>query len=193
MITIVGISGSLTPDSRTTRLVKMALDYAAGAGDVTTDLLDLRTVREFCDGRPHEAYSADTRAAIEKVEAADALIVGTPIYRGSYTGAFKNLFDLVRNEPMRGKVVGLIATGGSDHHFLALEHQLRPLFGFFRAHTVPGVVYAQNAHFVNGELDPSIQDRLHRLATDVVALGSSVRHAGAGPAYPKIERKPGEG
>src|SRR6059058_3539307 len=87
-----------------------------------------------------DSYNSDTQRALALVEAADAYLVATPVYRGTYTGALKNFFDLVPNDPkgsdpLRGKVVGLLATGGSDHHYLVLEHQLRPLFGFFGAYT----------------------------------------------------------
>ena len=51
------------------------------------------------------------------------------------------------HDPLRGKVVGLLATGGSDHHYLILEHQLRPLFGFFGAYTPPRAIYAVSKDF----------------------------------------------
>ena len=47
------------------------------------------------------------------IQAADAYIIGTPIYRGAYTGSLKNLLDQVPVEALMGKVAGLIATGGS--------------------------------------------------------------------------------
>ena len=46
-----------------------------------------------------------------------------------------------------GRPVLLAATGGSDRHALVVDHQLRPLFGFFRALTVPSAVYASDADF----------------------------------------------
>jgi len=43
----------------------------------------------------------------------------------------------------------LAATGGSDRHALAIDHQLRPLFSFFQAHTLPIGVYATDKEFDN--------------------------------------------
>ncbi len=43
----------------------------------------------------------------------------------------------------------LAATGGSDRHALAIDHQLRPLFSFFQAHTLPIGVYAIDKDFEN--------------------------------------------
>jgi MsuE subfamily FMN reductase len=152
---LLGINGSLTaPPSRTRSLLDVAL-AAAKAYDsaIETEVLELRDFKlDFCDGRAPEDYSTDTRRALALVDGADAYLVATPIYRGSYTGALKNFFDLVPNDPrgsdpLRGKVVGLLASGGSDHHYLILEHQLRPLFGFFGAHTLPGTIYASPKDF----------------------------------------------
>ena len=45
----------------------------------------------------------------------------------------------------------LTATGGGDKHALVIEHQLRPLFGFFEAVTLPTGVYASTADFTEGQ------------------------------------------
>lgn len=176
---LLGINGSLTPPPSRSR---MALQVAlAGARTydpaVETEVLELRDFAlEFCDGRPPDSYNADTRRALALVEAADAYVVATPVYRASYTGALKNFFDLVPNDPngsdpLRGKVVGLLATGGSDHHYLVLEHQLRPLFGFFGAHTVARAVYASARDFnPQRQVEGKLVEELARLGQEVVIL-----------------------
>jgi FMN reductase len=60
---------------------------------------------------------------------------------------FKHLFDLVGPEALVGTPVLLAANGGSDRHALVVDHQLRPLFAFFRALTVPSAVYAAESDF----------------------------------------------
>jgi len=67
--------------------------------------------------------------------------------KGSHAGLFKHLFDLVAPDALVGRQVLLAATGGSDRHALVVDHQLRPLFGGFRALTVPSSVYAADADF----------------------------------------------
>ena len=150
---LLGINGSITPNSRTGAVLETILEAAAKAyPEIETELLELGQYDiAFCDGRDPGVYTGDTKAVIEKVVAADALIVGTPVYRASFTGALKNLLDLIPNDALTGKAVGLVATGGSDHHLLTLEYALRPVISYFRAHTVPGTVYAQNAHFDSGK------------------------------------------
>ena len=135
---LLAISGSPSSPSKTVLALSVALARGAEHDDVHTDLLDLREQElVFSDGRDPADYTGASRRAIDDVVAADALLVGTPMYRGGYTGRLKNLFDLLPNDALAGKPVGLVATGGTDHHFLALEHELKPLVGFFRAWAVP--------------------------------------------------------
>lgn len=86
-------------------------------------------------------------AALRAIESADLLVAVTPVYKGSYTGLFKHLFDLVNPEALVARPVLLAANGGSERHALVVDHQLRPLFAFFRAQTVPSAVYAAEADF----------------------------------------------
>ncbi len=173
---LLAINGSLTPPPSRTRVVLDVALAGARAYDqhVETEVLELRDFAlEFCDGRSPDDYNSDTRRALALVEEADAYLVATPVYRASYTGALKNFFDLVPNEPgvrdpLRGKVVGLLATGGSDHHYLVLEHQLRPLFGFFGAYTPTRAIYASSKDF-----DERKQAR-GKLVEELTQLGQEV-------------------
>ena len=88
------------------------------------------------------------RRIVDAIEGADALIVGSPVYKGSYTGLFKHVFDLVEPDRLAGKPVVLAASGGGPRHALVVEHALRPLFGFFTALTIPTAVYAADGEIV---------------------------------------------
>lgn len=188
---LLAISGSPSSPSKTVLALRVAAARAAEHDDVRADLLDLRQEElVFSDGRDPADYTGATRTAIDRVVAADALLVGTPMYRGGYTGRLKNLFDVLPNDALAGKPVGLVATGGTDHHYLALEHELKPLVGFFRAWAVPGSVYANNTHFSDGELvDDGVRGRLHELADAVVAFARRMPAEVAGAAAPEIPRK----
>jgi MsuE subfamily FMN reductase len=175
---LLAINGSLTPPPSRSRAVLDVALVGARAYDpsVETEALELRDFDlEFCDGRAPDDYNSDTRRALALVEGADAYLVATPVYRASYTGALKNFFDLVPNgangtpDPLRGKIVGLLATGGSDHHYLVLEHQLRPLFGFFGAYTLARAIYASSKDFdAQKQVQGDLVEELRRLGQEVV-------------------------
>ena len=135
-MTLLGISGSLTRGGSTRTAIDCALRAAQQRyPEVTTAVLDLRDVAlAFCDGRPLHEYTDDTPRAVAMIQAADAYIIGTPIYRGAYTGSLKNLLDHVPVEALMGKVAGLIATGGQ-----------RPPLPEHRLRTAPRVDVVQHA------------------------------------------------
>lgn len=106
-------------------------------------------------------------AAIKHIEHADLLVVCTPVQKGSYTGHFKQVFDLVEPTALASVPVALAATGNDYRHYLILEHHLRPLFGFFQAFALPTAVYAIDADFERHVLrNPLVQGRIDAVATE---------------------------
>lgn len=166
---IVGLAGSLSRPSKTRALVDLVTARAAaslGATAATYDLTDLQPALgtaqtlDDLDGLP--------RAIVASILSADALVVGSPVYKGSYTGLFKHLFDLIDPAALAGKPVLLAATGGGDKHALVIEHQLRPLFGFFEARTLPTGVYASGADFSDGvPASPALLTRIDRAVSQL--------------------------
>lgn len=117
-------------------------------------------------------------AAVRSIETADLVIAATPVYKGSYTGLFKHLFDLVGPDALVGRPVLLAANGGSDRHALVVDHQLRPLFAFFRALTVPSAVYAAEADFDGYALrSEALRARINEAAGQAATLLASHRPA----------------
>jgi FMN reductase len=105
------------------------------------------------------------------IEAADALIVGSPVYKGSYAGLLKHLFDFVDPLCIAGKPVLLLATGAGERHALVGEHHLRPLFGFFSALTIPTYVYASDSDFRDGTLQNlAVVGRAAQAADEMASL-----------------------
>lgn len=163
---IIGISGSLTRPSRTTALVGAVLDHLAGDGEVRLiELVD--EAPHLFAAMPRGRLSGRAEAIVEAVEHADLLVVGSPVYRASYTGALKHLFDIVDHRALQGTPVLLAATGGTPLHGLMTEHQLRPLFGFFNALTLPTAIYALESDFDGHRLtsDP-VRERIVRAVAE---------------------------
>lgn len=188
---LLGISGSLSKHSKTETALRAALDHISEEPDVQTETILLSELTlPFCDGRKTDEYTGHARTVIDKIVVADAIIFGSPIFRGSYTGAFKNLLDLLPNNSLEGKATGIIATGGSDHHFLSIEHQFKPVLGFFNAYVVPGGVYLNNSHFRDGQLaDEDTLARLQKLTSEIYRLGTLLQEDYKGPGQPTIHRE----
>jgi FAD reductase [NAD(P)H] len=176
---LLGISGSMQPNNRTRTLVSAVLQAAKARQDsVETELLDLSEYNvQFCDARNPSAYEGDTRTVIDKVMAADAYVIGTPIYQGSLSGSLKNLFDLVPPAVFRNKVIGCAANGGTYQHFLVIENQIKPILGYFHAYVTPGYIYAHNQHYNEKKeiSDVEILTRIDLLAAEIVTMHEKLR------------------
>ena len=140
MPTLLGIHGAVTSPGRLHQALALAID-AAVAHDplISTGLLHLGDHQiSFADGRPPEAFGDDTQKVLEQVTAADLYLIATPIYRASFTGALKNLLDHIPVEGLMGKACGLIGMGATDHHYLTLDTQLRPVLAWFEGGAADG-------------------------------------------------------
>jgi FMN reductase len=147
---VVAVSGSLHVPSRTTALVKEILAALSRELPINAHLIELADVGpEFAGTLRRGDLPASIEDELLRIEAADVLVVASPVYRASFTGLFKHLFDFVGQYALIDKPVLLAATGGSDRHALIIEHQFRPLFGFFQALTLPIGVYANDADFTD--------------------------------------------
>lgn len=187
-LSIVGVAGNITRPSRTAALVSAINAQVTTLNGASSTLLELVDIGP----KLFPSFSADElksfarenlpqvgRSAIEAIEGADGLVVGTPVYKGSYTGALKHLFDLVRPNALIGKPVLLSATGGTPLHGLVTEHQLRPLFGFFNALTLPTTIFALEHDFLDYQIGTTeLAVRVKRAATEFAELldAKSIRH-----------------
>ena len=188
--TLLAIHGTVTRPGRLYQAIQAALSgldeppHPEGEG-IRAETLHLGDYRiSFADGRPLSGYDDDTQAVVERVMAADIYLIATPVFRASFTGALKNLLDHVPVEGLQGKACGLIGMGATDHHYLSIDAQLRPVMAWFGAHVAPGMVYLQSRHFQDGQLaDPQAISDLQSLARSVVALHRSIDKGGlAGPS-----------
>lgn len=143
---VVVVNGSPTRPSRTRALAEAVLAEIQREVAIDSDIVDLADIGTALGAHLfRNALPAPLEEALRSIEGADLLLVASPVYKGSYPGLFKHVFDLVAPEALTGKPVLLVATGGGDKHALVIEHQLRPLFGFFRAQTLPTGVYGAEA------------------------------------------------
>ena len=164
--TVVGFSGNFTRPSKTRGFVEHVVRDIAVHNNLSASTYDIEDVGASL-GSAKWARDLDQQArdVLDKVVNADVLVVGSPTYKGSYTGLFKHFFDLLDPTALRGKPVLLLATGGGERHALIVEHQLRPLFGFFEALALPTAVYATDKDFADGVL---VSDAIRKRAAQAV-------------------------
>lgn len=188
---LVGFSANLQRPSKTRALVEAIAEETAARLPVEVRLFD---VVDAGPGLGAAWARADlplpARRIVEAIEEADGLVVGSPVYKGAYTGLFKHLFDFVEPGALVNRPVALAATGGGPRHALVVEHALRPLFGFFSALAVPSAVYASDADFQDGVLAaPAIRARVAEAADQLAGL---LGH-GAGLREQPVARAAGAG
>jgi NAD(P)H-dependent FMN reductase len=117
---VVAVCGSLRDDSHTRTALQELLDAAAATG-ADVELLDLREYDlPVYDGDASEA--GDSAAFRERLQAADAIVLGTPVYHGTYASPLKAALDYCRFEAFEGKPVGLLAVAGGRFPTSALAH-----------------------------------------------------------------------
>lgn len=174
-LSIVGVAGSPTSTSSTRRLIVETVERVAkqtGATPTIIDVADTGALKTLsrAEGDPK------LESALRAVETADLLVVGSPVYKGSYTGIFKHFIDFVDYRALIGTPVALLATGGSDRHALVIEHQLRPLFAFFQAHVLGTGLFLTSNEFVDGKIVGDLcQQRFDRMISEAVAALESRR------------------
>jgi FMN reductase len=161
-VRVVAVSGSLHAPSKTTVLLRGILSALESRVEIEATLVELSELGpSFSGALQRDELPENVHEVLAAIENADLLVVASPVYRASFTGLFKHLFDFVGQYALIGKPVLLAATGGSDRHALIIEHQFRPLFAFFQALTLPLGVYASAADFDGYEIaSPVLTERI---------------------------------
>jgi FMN reductase len=166
---IVVLSGSTSASSR----INGVLDYA---GDVLTEAglqVDFVHVRNL---PPEELLHArfDSPAIIRAqtlLEQADAVVVGTPVYKASYTGLLKAFLDLLPQKGLADKIIFPLAVGGTIAHLLMLDYALKPVLAALGAEHILSGVYVldsqverneRNGVQISEELKERLNDSLHK-------------------------------
>ncbi|ROM61740.1 FMN reductase [Pseudomonas brassicacearum] len=179
---VVAVSGSVQQPSRTLVLLNALVERLGQQLPIEVRLIELARIGpQFAGVLRREALPAAVQEDLHAIESADLLIAASPVYRASYTGLFKHLFDFVHHEALKNVPVLLAATGGSDRHALIIDHQLRPLFGFFQALSLPVGVYASEADFTHYKVSSAqVLERIERaVESALLSLAPDARRSAA--------------
>ena len=165
--TVVAINGSPSSTSSTSALARAALDVADGGvlvnvGDLDADALLLRGEHE------------SVRDALALIAGATTLVLATPVYRATFSGLLKLVLDQLPPDALRGVAVVLAATAGSDLHFLSLDTGCRAVVASLGGWTVPTVVYATPAAFVDKVPTEATRATLRRALDEAARLARAI-------------------
>jgi NAD(P)H-dependent FMN reductase len=157
---VVALCGSLRDGSHSLTALERALEAASDRG-ARTELIDLR---EF----DLPVYDADDEGVgdvpdlKERIREADAVLLGTPMYHGSYSSPLKTALDYCGFDEFEDKTIGLLAVSGGSFPVIALDH-LRSVCRALDAWVLPYQAAVPNASgkIESGDIvDPTIEERV---------------------------------
>jgi azobenzene reductase len=168
-LNVLAVVGSLHRDSVTRAVIQYVSDRlkALGCG---VDLLDFQK-------EPLALYNPDVAHDLpgypelqDRVMRADVIVLGTPDYHGSFSGAMKNFLDHFWRE-FAGKLFATIVA--SHEKGLTVTDQLRTVARQCYAWTLPyGVSFVEEEDVKEGEvISDSLKSRLEMMVRDVRVYG----------------------
>jgi FMN reductase len=132
------------------------------------------TVIDLCDlpadGLLGRARVPAVDAALAAVASARLVIVGTPVYRATFSGLLKVFFDLFPQDALAGKVAIAVATGAGPAHALVIDHGLRPLLASVGALVVPAGIYGTDGQFGPDGPEPALMTRVDRAVSEALEV-----------------------
>ncbi|MEH2163482.1 MAG: NADPH-dependent FMN reductase [Nostoc sp.] len=171
MVRIIGIGGSLRPNSYTQLALQVAVQRLEALG-AEVEILDLRQLHlPFCTGAKEYPEYPDVKRLQDTVSQSDGLILATPEYHGGVSGVLKNALDLMSFEQLSDKVTGLISVLGGQSNSNALN-DLRLIVRWVHCWCIPeqiAIGQAWAAFSPEGKLvDEKLSQRFDQFAQSLV-------------------------
>ncbi len=182
-MTILGLGGSLREGSTTELALQIALEGAQAEGARVAMLTPAAVPLPLFDGTYGlERYAAAERQTIlsllDAVRQARGLIIASPTYHNTISGAVKNMLDflelLKEDQPPRleGKVVGLVTvqegTSGTGNNTLTTMLLAARAMRAWVAPTMLSIPASRTAFDTEGQpINAAFTQRLHALGAEV--------------------------
>ena len=169
---VLGVGSSLREGSSSTTALTITLDFAKKQG-AETRLLDLREIKLPLYDPTENRINSEIQKVNYDVQWSDALVLSTPDYHGSMSGAMKNFLDYFWAE-FAGKTFGYICS--SHEKGLTAMDQMRTVVRQCYGWSLPyGVSVSDSEDFTSGKINPKLEMRLDMLARDLVVYGDLIR------------------
>lgn len=179
-----------TGDPSSTRMLadrtaqRVAALVRENGGDVDIRVIDLREIAaEVTTALVSQHVGPGLRAAMDAVAAADGMVAATPVYAAGPSGLFTSFFQTLETDSLIGTPVVLAATAGTARHALVADDQMRGMFGYLRAMSVPTALFAAPEDWADSALATRVDRAALELATlmgagvaDAVRRGNAARY-----------------
>lgn len=172
---IVVVSGGTSDPSSTALLAGRIADSVRRlASDrdeqVTVSVIELRELAsEIATALVSRLLGPKMSRAAQSLLESDGIIASAPVYKAAPSGLFSSFFHVLDDDLLIAKPVVLAATAGTARHALVVDDQMRSLFAYLRAMTVPTSVFAASEDWNNAELG----QRIERAAIELLLLMES--------------------
>ncbi len=165
-----------TSDPSSTRLLadrtaqRAAALAARNGNEVTVSVIELREIAaDISTALVSQLITPRLQQAVTALGEADGIIAAAPVYKAGPSGLFTSFFHVLDNDLLIAKPVVLAATAGTARHALVADDQMRPMFAYLRAMTVPTSLFAAPEDWS----DPALNTRIDRAARELVLLMES--------------------
>jgi FMN reductase len=165
-----------TSDPSSTRLLANRLadrssELAACHGrTVTSSVSELREISaDICTALISQLITPRLQTAMTALGEADGIIASTPVYKAGPSGLFTAFIDILDDDLIIARPVVLAATAGTARHALVVDDQMRSMFAYLRALTIPTSLFAAPEDWG----DPDLNKRIDRAAVEFVLLMES--------------------
>ena len=171
-IRITGVCGSLIANGATKKALAIALSGAAEF-DAETTLLELRDIDlVFYGSVPQDEYPPDIARLRDEIRNSQGIILATPEYHGSLSGALKNMLDLMSIDDFETKIVGLVGVAGGHIGAIHSLDTMKTICRNLHCWVLPQEVsIANSGQAFNDDgtvTDPSLEERLLNVGRQVV-------------------------
>lgn len=197
-IKLLGISGS-PRDGATAFAVRAALDFAESTGEVEAEFISLRGKDinfcihcDYCVRKKQGCvFKDDVAQMYPSMEAADAWILGTPVYQGTLSAQLKAVLDRCRAVVARDinafedKVGAAIAVGGDRSggqepaitaiHAFYLANKMIPVSGGPFGSNLGGTVWSRDEGAAGAEDDEVGIESIRRTIERLIQVAGALR------------------